>query len=115
MNHAARLHGPRDLRLEDEAPPAPPADAELLRVTAVGLCGSDRHQYLEGGIGGEPMERPLVLGHEVGGVIASGGMAGKRVAIDPAIPCRSCAACRRGQQPAPHPMPGDSGVLHSGS
>jgi L-iditol 2-dehydrogenase len=96
MNRAARLHGARDLRLADEpAPTAAPREL-LLEISAVGLCGSDRHQYLEGGIGGDPVERPLVLGHEVGGVVAAGEQAGQRVAIDPAIPCRVCETCRMG-------------------
>jgi len=80
--------------------PSPAPGEVLLRITAVGLCGSDRHQYVEGGIGGEAIERPLVLGHEVGGVIEAGDGAGKhirdRVAIDPAIPCGTCETCRRG-------------------
>ena len=96
MNRAARLYGPWDVRLSDEALPPVNAGELLLEVGAVGLCGSDRHQYLEGGIGGEPIERPLVLGHEVGGVVAAGDRSGQRVAIDPAIPCRRCEACRKG-------------------
>ncbi len=93
---ALRLHGVRDVRLHDEdvAPPAP--DELPLRVTAVGLCGSDRHWFEEGAIGDATLERPLVLGHEVVAVVETGPRAGVRVALDPAIPCGRCEPCRDG-------------------
>ncbi len=96
VNQAVRLHGPLDLRLSDEPSPHAGPGEHQLRITAVGLCGSDRHHYLEGGIGGTPNDRALVLGHEVGGVVVGGERGGARVAIDPAIPCGACATCRDG-------------------
>jgi L-iditol 2-dehydrogenase len=95
---ALRLHGAGDLRLEDESTPQPGRDEELVRVGAVGICGSDLHWYRESGIGDAVLTRPLVLGHEAGGVIAEGPRAGRRVAIDPAIPCDSCEQCLAGHQ-----------------
>ena len=92
----ARLHGPRDIRLHDEADPAAGADEELLRVSAVGLCGSDRHWFLEGNIGDAVLTRPLVLGHEVSGVIEGGPSRGQLVAIEPALPCEACDLCLGG-------------------
>lgn len=89
---AVRLWGRRDLRLEDLDVPEPSADEDLVRVTAVGLCGSDLHWFDEGGIGGTMVERPLVPGHEFAGVTKDG----RRVAVDPAIPCDECEACRHG-------------------
>jgi L-iditol 2-dehydrogenase len=91
-----RFHGARDVRLEHDPDPQPGPGEELVRVTAVGLCGSDRHWYADGTIGGSPMADPFVLGHEMGGVIASGPRAGMRVAIDPADPCERCASCVAG-------------------
>ena len=67
-----------------------------MRVTAVGLCGSDRHWFLEGGIGDAVLDRPLVLGHEFVGTIESGDRAGERVALDPAVPCGRCSVCLGG-------------------
>jgi L-iditol 2-dehydrogenase len=93
---ALRLCGPGDLRLVDEAPPVPGPDEELVRVTAVGVCGSDLHWYAESGIGDVSLSRPIVLGHEGAGVIESGPRRGLRVAIDPAIPCEKCEQCRAG-------------------
>ena len=68
----------------------------LVRVTAVGICGSDLHWWDEGAIGDATLTHPLVLGHEGAGVIADGPRSGERVAIDPAIPCETCRACRDG-------------------
>ena len=68
----------------------------LVRVTAVGLCGSDLHWFAEGGIGDAVVTSPLVLGHELAGVVERGPRAGTRVAIDPAQPCLTCESCRRG-------------------
>src|SRR5437868_4406106 len=68
----------------------------LVRVTAVGICGSDLHWWDEGAIGDAKLTHPLVLGHEGAGVIADGPRRGERVAIDPAIPDETCRACRDG-------------------
>jgi L-iditol 2-dehydrogenase len=70
----------------------------LLRVTSVGLCGSDLHLYEAGAIGDTTLRRPLVLGHEIAAVIASGPRTGTRVAVDPADPCGDCTICRRGHE-----------------
>jgi L-iditol 2-dehydrogenase len=92
-----RLHGAHDLRLHDEPSPAAADGEVLVRVTAVGLCGSDRHWFDEAGIGDAVLTRPLVLGHEFVGVIEKGSRAGERVAVDPAITCCRCAPCLAGQ------------------
>src|SRR3990172_881232 len=91
-----RLHAARVLEVHEEPDPVPGAGEELVRVTGVGLCGSDLHWYEDAGIGDAKLERALVLGHEVGGVVASGTCAGQRVAVDPAIPCERCAPCVAG-------------------
>jgi len=91
-----RLHGPRDARLTDEPVPVPEPGEALVRVTAVGICGSDLHWFSESAIGGVALTRPLVLGHEAAGVIADGPRTGERVAIDPSVPCGHCDTCARG-------------------
>ena len=91
-----RLHAPGDLRLHDEPEPKPAPGEVLVRVGAVGLCGSDRHWVVEGAIGDAVLERPLVLGHEFAGTIAAGPRAGERIALDPADPCGRCATCAAG-------------------
>jgi L-iditol 2-dehydrogenase len=93
---AARLHAVGDLRVADEPVPSAGPGMSLVRVTAVGICGSDLHWWDEGAIGDAKLTHPLVLGHEGAGVIAEGPRSGERVAIDPAIPCETCRACRDG-------------------
>ena len=92
----ARLHGAGDLRLSDEPRPQPRAGECLVRVEAVGVCGSDLHWFEEGGIGDTGLAAPLVIGHEFAGVVEDGPLAGRRVAVDPAIPCERCELCREG-------------------
>lgn len=67
-----------------------------MRVGAVGICGSDLHWFTDGGIGDAVVARPLVLGHEVAGVVEGGDLDGRMVAVDPAVPCRSCGTCAAG-------------------
>ena len=106
---AVRLHGPADLRVDQVPHPGPPGpDQVLLRVTAVGVCGSDLHTYKDGRIGNAIVESPLTLGHEFAGVIEAIGSegiiggdftllkAGMRAAIDPAQPCWQCEMCEQG-------------------
>jgi L-iditol 2-dehydrogenase len=99
---ALRLHARGVLRLHDEPEPVPADGEVLLRPTAVGLCGSDRHWLVEGSIGDAGLSRPLVLGHEFAATIASGPRSGERVAVDPADPCGHCPVCRSG---LPHLCP----------
>ena len=91
-----RLHGAGDIRLHAESEPIPGPGEALVRVTAVGLCGSDLHWFEDGGIGTDRVQDPFVLGHEMGGVIASGPREGERVVIEPANPCGQCDVCRAG-------------------
>ncbi len=92
----ARLHGAHDLRLHEEPVPTPGPGEVLVRVTAVGICGSDLHWAAEGGIGADRVVSPFVLGHECAGVVESGPRRGERVAIDPAIACGRCEFCEQG-------------------
>ena len=94
----ARLHGLGDVRVADEPAPVPAVGESLVRVSAVGLCGSDLHWYGEGGIGDAQLAEPLVLGHEVAGVVADGPLTGRRVAVDPAWPCGTCEDCLQGNR-----------------
>ena len=68
----------------------------LVRVKAVGVCGSDLHWFAEEGIGDAHLAKPLVLGHEFAGVIADGPRQGLSVAVDPCITCGKCEFCQQG-------------------
>ena len=93
---AARLHAASDVRVGTEDAPASAPGRTLVRVGAVGLCGSDLHWFLEGGIGDARIVDPTIPGHEIGGVALDGPYAGQVVAVDPAIPCFECERCREG-------------------
>ncbi len=94
--HVARLHAVGDLRVAHEPVPAAEPNSSLVRVTAVGICGSDLHWWTDAGIGDAKLDRPLVLGHEAAGIVEDGPRRGERVAIDPAIPDGTCPQCRAG-------------------
>lgn len=102
-NRAAVLAEPGKIVLEERAVPEPAADEILIRVEAVGVCGSDAHYFRHGQIGQYVVEAPLVLGHETAGtVVALGGDVtshgvGDRVAIEPGVPCGLCEQCRTGR------------------
>ena len=97
VHRVARLHAVQDLRLEEAVDlPDPPEGWSTVAVTSVGLCGSDLHWYAEGGTGEVTLDDPVVPGHEFAGVALDGPFAGRRVAVDPAIPCGRCESCREG-------------------
>ncbi len=92
MMKAVRLHAVGDLRMHEEPVPFPADGETLVRVAAVGICGSDLHWYRQGGIGDARLAGPLILGHEFAGTTD----AGRRVAVDPSISCGECEFCRGG-------------------
>ncbi len=102
-NLAAVLYAKQDVRLEVRPLPALGDRDVLVEVRSVGVCGSDVHYYEHGRIGPFVVEQPLVLGHEVSGVVADRGSRaakhplGRRVALEPGIPCGRCTECREGR------------------
>ncbi len=91
-----RLHGIGDVRLHERPMPVPKSDEVLLRVTAVGICGSDIHWFADGTTGAADFSEPFVLGHEFAAVIESGERAGTRVAVEPHVACGHCEYCEQG-------------------
>ena len=103
MTLACRIHGARDLRLEDEGPvELGPHDVEL-RLGAGGICGSDLHYFQHGRVGAFVMREPLIPGHEASGVVTRTGSAvarvavGDKVAINPSHACGQCDYCMGGR------------------
>ncbi|MEQ8677341.1 MAG: alcohol dehydrogenase catalytic domain-containing protein [Aggregatilineales bacterium] len=104
----ARLYGARDMRIDTTSEPPEPQEGEvLIRMCAVGICGSDLHMYEAGRIGDAHYDGQIILGHEfMGEVIAVGENAldglhqplsiGQRVAVDPESPCYQCELCEKG-------------------
>jgi L-iditol 2-dehydrogenase len=97
------LNGVRDLSLVDRPVPEPGPREVLVRVTAVGVCGSDVHYYTHGRIGPFVVDKPLVLGHEPAGVVVALGSGatrhevGQRVSLEPGVPCFQCEQCLAGR------------------
>jgi L-iditol 2-dehydrogenase len=101
---ALYLHAAGDLRLHEEpVPQLTRPDEVLIKIAAVGICGSDCHFYERGRIGPFVVKEPLILGHECAGVVVEAGrevthlQPGDRVTIEPGIPCRRCRRCREGR------------------
>jgi alcohol dehydrogenase len=86
---------PNEVVYRDEpAPVRNSSDEVLIRVEAVGICGSDMHAYH----GHDPRRvPPMILGHELAGVIAEGAGAGQRVTVNPLIVCGICDYCVQGR------------------
>jgi L-iditol 2-dehydrogenase len=93
---SVRLCGIRDLRVIEDSIPVANPDEVLIRVTSVGICGSDIHWFAEGSTGAAGFRQPFVLGHEFTGTVVDGELSGKRVAVEPTISCGHCEYCIEG-------------------
>ncbi|WP_439155298.1 zinc-dependent alcohol dehydrogenase [Yoonia sp.] len=86
--------GPEQLGFRDAPDPVAGPGEHLIRIEAVGICGSDMHAYLGHD---ERRPAPLILGHEAAGVIVGGDRAGERVTLNPLVTCGACTACTSGR------------------
>ena len=92
---AVVLSAVNDLAVADVERPKPGSKECLVKVLACGICGTDRHIYH----GEYPSSKPVILGHEFGGVIEEVGpdskyKVGQVVSVDPNIVCGKCEDCR---------------------
>ncbi len=100
---AAVLNKPLNIEVMEVAIPTPKDDEVLLKVHCIGVCGSDVHYYEHGRIGRYVVEAPIILGHELAGVIVAKGAAvanvevGDRVAVEPGVTCGRCDYCKSGR------------------
>jgi L-iditol 2-dehydrogenase len=100
---SAILYGIKDIRIKEVKKPKVKADDVLVKVKAVGICGSDVHYYTTGRIGDQVVKGPHILGHEVSGQVVETGKnvkdikIGTRVAIEPGISCGKCEYCKIGR------------------
>jgi L-iditol 2-dehydrogenase len=99
----AVLREPGHVVIEQRPIPQAGPGEVLLRVRAVGVCGSDTHYYEHGRIGRFVVEAPLVLGHEAAGEVTELGpgvtrlVVGQRVSIEPGVPDLTCGQCLAGR------------------
>ena len=85
---------PNEVTWRDEPDPRPAEGEVLIRVDAVGICGSDMHAYH----GHDPRRNPpLILGHELVGRILEGPGKGRRATVNPLITCGTCEYCVQGR------------------
>jgi 2-desacetyl-2-hydroxyethyl bacteriochlorophyllide A dehydrogenase len=93
------FHGECDLRYEEVPFPEMKDDEALIRVKAVGICGSDVHGYL-GNTGRRTP--PMIMGHEFSGIVEKVGSAvknlkiGEKVVVFPSAGCGHCSYCQKG-------------------
>lgn len=96
--NAVVLRAAHDLALADVDSPRPGRGEILVRVTHSGICGTDLKIFT----GAIPVRYPLIMGHEMAGVVVEAAdaadlAAGERVVIDPVLYCGACLNCRAGQ------------------
>ena len=101
---ACVLYAAKDLRIEDRPMPEPGEGMVGLKMGGVGICGSDLHYYHIGRVGNAVVKEPMVLGHEICGVVdkvgpgVKGLVPGQKVIINPTDECGTCEYCRSGRQ-----------------
>ena len=85
---------PLEVTYRDEPEPALDPGEVVLRIDAVGICGSDMHAYH----GHDPRRNPpLILGHELSGTVVAGPGIGRRFTANPLITCGTCEYCVQGR------------------
>ena len=98
------LTGIRQMTMKDLPEPGiTKSDDVKIKMSVVGVCGSDIHYYTKGRIGSQIVEYPFTVGHEGAGIVVETGTSVKRVkqgdivAIDPSMPCYECDQCLAGR------------------
>lgn len=101
---AVYLAAPRRFEFREQAAPRSLKARDVhLKMTAVGVCGSDMHYFRAGRIGVQELTEPWVLGHECTAIVMARGcevtclQVGDRVAVDPLISCGKCSQCLAGR------------------
>ncbi|MGI2296446.1 NAD(P)-dependent alcohol dehydrogenase [Paenibacillus sp. GXUN7292] len=100
---AAVMHKPYDIQIEELPIPQIESNEVLVKVMAVGICGSDLHYYEHGKIGRYVVEKPIILGHECSGIVVAMGEKvtrfelNDRVAVEPGVTCGTCNMCKAGR------------------
>ncbi len=86
--------GTQAMEMRDVPEPVPAAGDVLLRIDAVGICGSDLHAWH----GHDPRRvPPMILGHEFAATVVAGEGTGRRVTGNPLVTCGSCEYCVQGR------------------
>jgi len=93
--HALVYTDTQKIEYREEKNPTEKQGESILKIQASGICGSDMHAYH-----GKDDRRipPLILGHEVSGVIQNGKFKDKTVVLNPLISCEKCDYCKNGRE-----------------
>lgn len=98
------LTGIREMGMEEiKVPHLLNANDVKIKLTTIGVCGSDIHYYAEGKIGSQVVEYPYPVGHECSGIIDEVGgevtkvKVGDLVVVDPSVHCGECDQCLSGR------------------
>ncbi|MFW6371879.1 MAG: zinc-dependent alcohol dehydrogenase, partial [Bacteroidota bacterium] len=101
---AMMLTGIRKMEMKEIPEPMVVHDNDVkIKLSTIGVCGSDVHYYTTGKIGSQIVQYPFPVGHEAAGIVAETGASvtnvkpGDRIAIDPAMPCWECDQCLAGR------------------
>lgn len=103
MMKTAVITEPNQIQIQDSPQPSHGPEEVLIRVRAVGICGSDTHYFAGMRDHEDSTVYPFVLGHEFAGEIADTGAdvlgyeEGQRVACAPDLPCGNCEWCKKGE------------------
>ena len=89
--HALVYTDTQTLIYREEKNPKIEKGESIVKVSASGICGSDMHAYH--GMDNRRIP-PLILGHEISGLIEEGDFAGKKVVLNPLITCEKCEYCK---------------------
>jgi L-iditol 2-dehydrogenase len=100
----AMYYNNRDIRLEEMPVPEIGSKELLIKVMASGICGSDLMEWYR------IKKAPLVLGHELSGIVQKAGKKvkrfkkGDRVFVTHHVPCDTCAYCKDGNETSCHTL-----------
>ena len=101
-NRAAVLTALKTFEFREIPMPSAGPDDVVVKLQAVGVCGSDVHYYSRGRVGDFVVEYPFILGHECAGIVVEKGEnvkhlnIGDKVALEPGVTCGTCEMCRTG-------------------
>lgn len=99
LNRVCKLIERGTIDIQNRPIETPDEFSVLVAMKRGGICGTDIHYYQDGGIGTIRVSEPIILGHEISGVVQELGSGvtslsvGDKVAINPSRPCGNCSFC----------------------
>lgn len=104
-NLAVVAHAADDLRIEDIGAPMARPDEAVVDVAFGGVCGSDLHYWRHGAAGASVLREPMILGHEVSGIVTVAAADGSGPAVGTPVAVHPLTAHGDGRTPWPAEHP----------